>query len=72
MNRTNPKIEVVISEDELRDLIRGLEFKWTLQTSEGDDVNVLVRLERFSDIEDDDSDEEENGEEEMEESDDSF
>ncbi len=49
MNKDNPTVEILISEDELRDLIRGSEFKWTLPASDGQDINILVRLERWSD-----------------------
>ncbi len=47
MSKENQKLEVKISEDELRDLIRGEEFRWVIKTDKGEDINVLLKLERY-------------------------
>lgn len=67
MAKLNQKLELLISEDELRDLIRGEEFKWTLATKEGEDIDVLVRLERDEDREIESDDEEIDEDEESDE-----
>lgn len=70
MPKENQKLEVKISEEELRELIHGEEFRWVIKTNKGEDINVLVRLERFDDLEVDDGEEAEDVEEEEEEDDD--
>lgn len=70
MPKENQKLEVKISEDELRDLIRGEEFRWVIKTDKGEDINVLVRLERYDDLEVDEEEAEENDDPEHETSED--
>jgi hypothetical protein len=68
MPKENQKLEVKISEDELRELIHGEEYRWVIKTDKGEDINVLVRLERFDDLEmDEEETEEEDDEDETEE-----
>ena len=71
MQKENQKLEVKISEDELRELIHGEEFRWVIKTNKGEDINVLVRLERYDDLEEEaeenDDPEHETSEDEVEE-----
>lgn len=70
MPKENQKLEVKISEEELRELIHGEDFRWVIKTNKGEDINVLVRLERFDDLEIEEKDEEQGEIQEEDESED--
>ncbi len=53
--KKNPKLVIPFTSNDLEELMSGETFKWTFATEEGQDIDVLLRLETESDIEDEDN-----------------
>ncbi len=49
----NPKLIIPFETSDIEELMNGETFKWTFTTDKGQDIDVLLRLEKSNDIEED-------------------